>query len=79
MTAIVTAVERPVPERLATLGVRHVVVMYAGTIVVGWALKRPPKQVVTRLNAELLASGIGRSRDTTRAAIRAGAASAERV
>jgi uric acid transporter len=57
----------PVDERLAyprlfTLGLQHVLVMYAGAVavplIVGRALKLPPEQVAALINADLFAGGI---------------------
>jgi xanthine/uracil permease len=84
MTTIVLAVDkRLAPARLAPLDLPHALVRPAGAIatavIVGWALKRLPKQVVTGLNAALFAGGVGRSRDTTCAAINADVARAESV
>ena len=51
----------PVP-RLATLGLQHVLVMYAGAIavplIVGRALKLSPEQVALLISADLFACGI---------------------
>lgn len=45
------------PSRLATLGLQHVLVMYAGAVavplIIGRALKLPPEQVALLINAGL--------------------------
>ncbi len=48
--------------RLFTLGLQHVLVMYAGAVavplIIGRALKLPPEQVAVLINADLFACGI---------------------
>ena len=67
MITIVPAIDEPLGStRLAALSLLPVLVRHAGAIaaplIVGWVLKRVPKQVGTRLNADLFAGSIGRSR-----------------
>ena len=54
--------ERLPTGRLATLGLQHVLVMYAGAIavplIVGRALKLSPEQVALLISADLFACGI---------------------
>jgi NCS2 family nucleobase:cation symporter-2 len=54
--------DRLPPVRLVTLGIQHVLVMYAGSVavplIVGRALGLPAEQVAFLINADLLASGI---------------------
>src|SRR6201994_5047117 len=51
----------PVP-RLLTLGLQHVLVMYAGAVavplIIGRALKLPPEEVAFLISADLFACGI---------------------
>ena len=51
----------PLP-RLFTLGLQHVLVMYAGAVavplIIGRALKLPPEQIAVLINADLFACGI---------------------
>jgi uric acid transporter len=51
----------PAPQ-LVTLGLQHVLVMYAGAVavplIIGRALKLPPEQVALLINADLFACGI---------------------
>jgi xanthine/uracil permease len=48
--------------QLGTLGLQHVLAMYAGAVavplIVGGALKLPPDQLAYLINADLLVSGI---------------------
>ena len=48
--------------RLFTLGLQHVLVMYAGAVavplIIGRALKLPPEQIAVLINADLFACGI---------------------
>src|SRR6266852_9825082 len=57
----------PVDENLSlpklfTLGIQHVLVMYAGAVavplIIGRALKLPPEQIALLINADLFACGI---------------------
>ena len=54
--------ERLPAPRLFTLGLQHVLVMYAGAVavplIIGRALKLPPEQVSALINADLFACGI---------------------
>src|SRR4051794_20216637 len=49
-------------SRLFTLGLQHVLVMYAGAVavplIIGRALKLPPEQIAVLINADLFACGI---------------------
>ena len=61
-TAVHPVDEVLAPYKLGTLGLQHVLVMYAGAIavplIIGRALKLPPEAVATLINADLLACGI---------------------
>ena len=61
-TAVHPVDERLPLPRLATLGLQHVLVMYAGAVavplIVGRALKLTPEQVSILINADLFACGI---------------------
>jgi NCS2 family nucleobase:cation symporter-2 len=62
-TADAHPIDQPLPPaRLVTLGIQHVLVMYAGSIavplIVGRALRLAPDQVALLINADLLACGI---------------------
>jgi uric acid transporter len=54
--------ERLPYPRLFTLGIQHVLVLYAGAVavplIIGRALKLPPEQVAALINADLFAGGI---------------------
>ncbi|MCE1244557.1 nucleobase:cation symporter-2 family protein [Oryzomicrobium sp.] len=57
------AVDERLPAgRLATLGLQHVMVMYAGAVavplIIGAALKMPKEQITLLINADLLCSGL---------------------
>ena len=63
MTAQVHPVDEVLPvPKLSTLGLQHVLVMYAGAVAVplirGRALKLPPEQVALLISADLFACGI---------------------
>jgi hypothetical protein len=64
MTIVPAIGECLASARLAALGLRHVQACGGdrSPVIVGWVLKRVPKQVGTRLNADLFAGSIGRSR-----------------
>jgi NCS2 family nucleobase:cation symporter-2 len=61
-TAVHPVDERLPLGRLSTLGIQHVLVMYAGAVavplIVGRALKLTPEQVALLISADLFASGI---------------------
>src|SRR3981081_1863168 len=62
--ALPSAVDERLPAgKLLTLGLQHVLVMYAGAIavplIVGRALKLPPEQIAGLVNADLFACGVG--------------------
>src|SRR5574338_521549 len=54
--------ERPPAGKLLTLGLQHVLVMYAGAIavplIIGGALKMPKEQIALLINSDLLCCGI---------------------
>ncbi|MFA5123270.1 nucleobase:cation symporter-2 family protein [Zavarzinia sp.] len=63
MTATVHPVDERLPApRLLTLGLQHVLVMYAGAVavplIIGRALKLSPEQVSALINADLFACGV---------------------
>lgn len=63
MTGAVHPVDEKLPPpRLLTLGLQHVLVMYAGAVavplIIGRALKLPPEQLSALINADLFACGI---------------------
>ncbi|MEV1174682.1 nucleobase:cation symporter-2 family protein [Nonomuraea sp. NPDC049784] len=63
MTTEVHPVDQRLPiAQLGTLGLQHVLAMYAGAVavplIVGGALKLPPDQLAYLINADLLVSGI---------------------
>ena len=61
-TPVLAVDEVPPPAALLTLGLQHVLVMYAGAVavplIVGRALRLPPEQVALLISADLFACGI---------------------
>src|SRR3954470_23564656 len=63
METTAQSVDEQLPaDKLAALGLQHVLVMYAGAVavplIVGRALKLPPEQVAMLISADLFACGL---------------------
>src|SRR3954463_13178378 len=63
METTAQSVDEQLPaDKLAALGLQHVLVMYAGAVavplIIGRALKLPPEQIAVLINADLFACGI---------------------